>query len=60
MTYKSVLNNVSSQLRGVSQKATESMAARHNPTPPEPPVRENPTQNILNNIGLEIQREGGN
>jgi hypothetical protein len=60
MTYKSVLNNVSSQLRGASQKAMKSMPTYHNPAPPEPPVRENPTSNILNNIGLEIQREGGN
>ena len=58
MDYSMVLNNVSSQIRGANKRAVEGV---RRPSPPviERPEREDGTDNVLNKIGLEVQRQGG-
>lgn len=58
MDYSIVLNNVSSQIRGASKKAAEGI--KNSPPPQaERPEREDSTTGVLNQIGLEVQRQGG-
>ena len=58
MDYSMVLNNVSSQIRGATKRAAGGIK-RSPPPQAERPEREDGTTSVLNQIGLEVQRQGG-
>lgn len=53
MEYKSLINKISASLQQAAEKSANSQRIRSN----EEQVDD--TENILNKIGLEIQRQGG-
>ena len=59
MNYSTLLNSVSSQMRDVSKQASANRLRREAAPTPEKPARGDGTENTLNKIGLEVQRQGG-
>lgn len=59
MNYSMLLSSVSSQMRGASKQASANRPRREATPVPEKPARGDGTENTLNKIGLEVQRQGG-
>ena len=55
MNYNELLNKMSSKMSSASAKATNSRVANNAVSTP----KEDTTSNMLNKIGLEVQRQGG-